>query len=113
MAITSHGRGTRTTENAPARRCFSTCWAIARRREFFAKMATAAYDERERGHTGNFFNMLWALPGAARCGPLATGAYLKEQGWYYDLARNWEGGFVYQGSPAEARRDHDNYTDWD
>ena len=42
---------------------------------FFARMATAAYDERERGHTGNFFNMLWALPGVSRCGPLATGAY--------------------------------------
>ena len=34
--------------------------------EFFAKMSTAAYSERERGHTGNYFNMLWALPGVAR-----------------------------------------------
>ena len=75
MAITSPGRGMRTTANAPARRCFSTCWAIARRRAFFARMATAAYDEREHGHSGNFFNMLWALPGVSRCGPLATGAY--------------------------------------
>jgi hypothetical protein len=45
-----------------------------------------AYDEREHGHCGNFFNMLWALPGASRGGPLATGAYLKEQSWYYDMA---------------------------
>ena len=58
---------------------------------FFARMSTAAYDERERGHTGNFFNVLWALPGVSRCGPLATGAYWKEQAWYYDLARGWDG----------------------
>ena len=32
---------------------------------FFARMATAGYNERERGHTGNFFNILWALPGVS------------------------------------------------
>ena len=32
----------------------------------------------------------------SRGGPLATAAYLKQQSWYYDLARNWKGGFVYQ-----------------
>jgi hypothetical protein len=79
---------------------------------FFAKMATAGYAERERGHTGNFFNILWALPGVARCGPLATGAYWKEQAWYYDLARGPEGGFTYQGSPA-GEEEHRKYTNWD
>ena len=79
---------------------------------FFSWMATAAYDEREHGHCGNYWNMLWAMPGASRGGPLATGAYLKEQGWYCDLARNWKGGFVYQEIeyPAEENKD---YTDWD
>ena len=67
---------------------------------FFSRMATAAYAEREAGHTGNFFGMLWALPGVARCGPLATGAYLKETDWYYDLARGWDGRFLFQGAPA-------------
>jgi len=79
---------------------------------FFAKMSTAAYDERERGHTGNFFNMLWALPGVSRCGPLATGAYWKEQSWYYDLARGWDGSFRYQGSP-QGEEEHYKYTKWD
>ena len=79
---------------------------------FFSKMATAGYAERERGHTGNFFNMLWALPGVARCGPLATGAYWKEQAWYYDLARGWDGSFGYQGSPA-GEEEHKKYTNWD
>ena len=55
--------------------------------------------------------MLWAIPGAARSGPLATGAYLKEQAWYYDLSRNWKGGFVYQ--KIEAGDENDNYTEWD
>ena len=79
---------------------------------YFARMGMAGYAERERGHTGNFFNVQWALPGVSRCGPLATGAYLKEQSWYYDLARNWKGGFGYQGSPA-GEEEHNKYTKWD
>lgn len=80
--------------------------------EFFAKMAAAAYSERERGHTGNFFNMLWALSGVARCGPLTTGAYLKEHAWYYDLARGWDTAFGYQGSPV-GEEEHGKYKGWD
>lgn len=80
--------------------------------EFFAKMSAAAYSERERGHTGNFFNMLWALSGVARCGPLTTGAYLNEHGWYYDLARGWDTSFVYQGSPV-GEEEHGKYKGWD
>ncbi len=80
--------------------------------EFFGKMSTAAYSERERGHTGNFFNVLWALPGVARLGPLATGAYLKEQAWYYDLARGWNTSWLYQGAPV-GEEEHGNYTGWD
>jgi hypothetical protein len=79
---------------------------------FFAKMSVAAYNERERGHTGNFFNMLWAMPAVARCGPLATGGYWREQAWYYDLAREWDGSFRYQGSPV-GEEEHNKYTHWD
>ena len=79
---------------------------------FYARMATAGYSERERGHTGNFFNILWALPAVARCGPLASGAYLKEQSWYYDLNRGWDGSFNYQGSPV-GEEEHKKYTNWD
>jgi len=78
---------------------------------FNSWMATAAYDCREQGHCGNFWNMLWALPGVSRSGPLATGTYMKEQAWYYDLARNWKGGFVYQ--KVEPHDENDNYTNWD
>ncbi len=78
---------------------------------FFAKMATAAYAERESGHTGNFFNILWAIPGVSRCGPLATSAYFKETAWYYDLARGWDGTFLYQGTPANWGGHR--YNNWD
>jgi hypothetical protein len=77
---------------------------------FNSWMATAAYDHREQGHCGNVWGMLWALPGASRSGPLATGAYLKEQAWYYDLARNWKGAFVYQQINED---ENGNYTNWD
>ncbi len=80
--------------------------------DFFAKMATAAYSERERGHTGNYFNYLWALHGVARSGPHALGAYLEEQSWYYDLARGWDGVMLYQPSP-EGAEEHRKYTNWD
>lgn len=79
---------------------------------YFAKMSTAAYDERERGHTGNFFNILWAMPAVSRCGQVATAAYWREQSWYYDLARGWDGSFRYQGSPV-GEEEHGKYADFD
>lgn len=78
---------------------------------FFSRMGTAAWAERESGHTGNFFNVLWAMPGVARSGELATAAYLKQDAWYYDLARAWDGSFVYQGNPANWN--HHCYGGWD
>ena len=80
--------------------------------EFFAKMAAAGYAERDRGHSGNYFNVLWALPGVIRCGPLTAGAYLKEQSWYYDLARDWDGSVVYQGEP-QGGEDFNKHPGWD
>ncbi len=77
---------------------------------FFSRMAAAAHGERESGHTGNFFNVLWALPGVARAGPHALAAYFREQSWYYDLMRGWDGRCPHQGIPGEAG---DNYTGWD
>jgi len=77
---------------------------------YFSRMATAAHAERESGHTGNFFNVTWALPGVSRAGPAAVAAYFGEQAWYYDLARGWDGRCFYQGLPGEG---NDNYTGWD
>lgn len=80
--------------------------------EFFARMSLASHgSERDTGHTGNYFNMLWAMPGVALSGPHATGAWMKEFGtWYFDLARQWDGGFAHQGPPEP---DNDSYRGWD
>ena len=80
--------------------------------EFFAKMSAASHgSERDQGHTGNFFNMTWAMPGVSRCGPHATGAWMEEFGaWYFDLARAWNWSFPHLG-PPQAR--DDSYGRWD
>ncbi len=80
--------------------------------EYFSRMCVASHGaERDTGHTGNFFNMLWSLPGVAQSGPNATGAWMKEfGGWYFDLARRWDGTFLHQGPPAMK---HDKYPGWD
>ncbi|MFP6762671.1 MAG: DUF6288 domain-containing protein, partial [Planctomycetaceae bacterium] len=78
---------------------------------YFSRMSIASYGaERDTGHTGNFFNMLWAMPGVALSGPHATGAWMREFGWYYDLARRHDGTYLHQGPPA-ARPD--SYRGWD
>jgi len=80
--------------------------------EFFSRMSIASHGpERDTGHTGNFFNILWSLPGVAQSGPNATGAWMQEFGaWYFDLARRWDGTFLHQGPPE---LDDDSYAGWD
>ena len=80
--------------------------------EFFSRMSIASHGpERDTGHTGNFFNILWSLPGVAQSGPNATGAWMREFGaWYFDLARRWDGTFLHQGPPE---MDDDSYAGWD
>ncbi|MEO0414027.1 MAG: DUF6288 domain-containing protein, partial [Verrucomicrobiota bacterium] len=81
--------------------------------EFFSRMATASYGvERETGHTGNFFNMLWALPAVSRSGPEATGAWVSETAWLLDLARKHDGSFDFLGKPAATGGEH-SYKGWD
>jgi hypothetical protein len=80
--------------------------------EFFARMSLASHGaERDGGHTGNFFNMLWAMPAVALNGPRAAGAWMEEFGaWSFDLARRWDGTFAHQGPPEP---DPDSYAGWD
>ncbi|MES2981522.1 MAG: DUF6288 domain-containing protein [Verrucomicrobiota bacterium] len=75
--------------------------------EYFSRMSLACHGgERDTGHTGNFWNMTWAMPGVAQSGPHATGAWMKEFGaWYFDLARNSNFAFPHQG-PPEPKGDH-------
>ncbi|MCC6508875.1 MAG: acetylesterase [Pirellulaceae bacterium] len=84
----------------------------ARSAEYFTRMAVSSHGgERDCGHTGNYFNMLWSMPAIAQAGPNATGAWTNEFGaWYHDLARRWDGSFAHQGPPEP---DHDSYYGWD
>lgn len=80
--------------------------------EFFSRISVASHGpERDCGHCGNFFNLLWAVPGVALSGPNATGAWMQEFGaWYFDLARRWDGTFLHQGPPEF---EEDSYAGWD
>ena len=79
---------------------------------FFSRMTVASYGEREKGHTGNYFSYLWGPLGANRAGPEAVATFLKEQQWFYDLARRWDGSFMYQGGAASKGGEH-SYRGWD
>ena len=80
--------------------------------EYFSRMSLACHGaERDTGHTGNFWNMTWAMPGVVHSGPHATGAWMKEFGaWYYDLARGHDFTFPHQGPPEPTR---DSTGGWD
>lgn len=84
----------------------------SRSADYFTRMALASHgSERDCGHTGNYFNLLWSLPAIAQAGPQATGAWMREFGaWYHDLSRRHDGTFAHQGPPEP---DHDSYHGWD
>ena len=84
----------------------------AKSAEYFSRLGVASHgSDRDAGHSGNYFNILWAMPSVALSGPNASGAWMKEFGaWYYDLARRWDGSFAHQGPPAATP---DRYQGWD
>lgn len=79
---------------------------------FFTSMSIASHAERERGHTGNYFSLLWGPLAARRAGENAPAAFMKQQRWFYDLNRSWDGSFTYQGK-ANAGGGENSYRNWD
>jgi hypothetical protein len=76
---------------------------------FFASMSTAAYANREYGHTGQGFSYLWGALGANAGGPDAAAAFFKESSWHFDLVRRSDGSFTYDGDEQYgAGRTHDD-----
>ena len=65
--------------------------------EYFARMATAAYPNREFGHTGQGFAYLWSALGAAVGGPETAAAFFRKCSWHLDLVRRSDGSFTYDG----------------
>jgi hypothetical protein len=79
--------------------------------QFYSRMMTASFNERETGHTGNYWGLLWGSIGAARGGPHAIIAFQKPQRWYFDLMRRPNGSFIYQGYAEPNYRP--TYRNWD
>ena len=76
---------------------FSQQDSAVKEAQFFAKMATAGYRNRECGHTGQGFSYLWSALGAGTGGPAAASAFFKEASWHLDLVRRCDGSFTYDG----------------
>lgn len=79
---------------------------------YFARMTLASHGaERDGGHTGNYWNISWAMPSVGLSGPEATGAWMNEfGGWYFDYGRQADMSFPHQGPPS-ARPD--STRNWD
>jgi hypothetical protein len=79
--------------------------------QFFAKMCTAGWANREYGHTGQGFSYLWSALGAAAGGPDATAAFFKAASWHLDLVRRCDGSFTYDGGEqyGAGRTDDNTY----
>ena len=77
--------------------------------EFFARMATAGYPNREFGHTGQGFSYLWSALGAAVGGPETAAEFFRKSSWHLDLVRRSDGSFTYDGGEQYgAGQTHDN-----
>jgi hypothetical protein len=79
--------------------------------DFFARMATAGYANREYGHTGQGFGYLWSALGAAVGGPEAAAAFFRKASWHLDLVRRSDGSFTYDGGEqySAGKTDDDTY----
>jgi len=84
-------------KNAMAAMMFAVQGNRVRETQFFAKMVTASYKNREYGHTGQGFSYLWGALGANTGGPAAAAAFFKEASWHLDLVRRCDGSFTYDG----------------
>ena len=92
--------------------CFALQDERAEAGHFFAKMATAGPSEREHGHTGAFFNYLWSPLGAAAGGEAAAAEHFKRISWHLDLARRWNGAFVYDCLNGEGPNSGSTYNNF-
>lgn len=82
---------------------------------YFTKMTAASFNDREFGHTGNFFSFFWGAPGAMRGGMESLALFMEELRWFYDLERRVAGNFEYQGKPGMDKKQNaeHQYVGWD
>lgn len=84
-------------KNAMAAVFFAAQGDKPRETQYFAKMVTASYQNREYGHTGQGFSYLWGALGANTGGPAAASAFFRKASWHFDLVRRSDGAFTYDG----------------
>ena len=65
-------------------------------------MVAGSVNEREIGHSGNFFSYVWGPLGVAHAGGPTLARFMAEQRWYYDLARRWDHGLICQPIPEKS-----------
>ncbi len=75
--------------------------------KYFTKLSVYGANERDSGHTGAYFNHQWTPLGANLGGQAALTRYFLQNAALYDLARRWNGSFVYQpGGISNYGTDH-------
>jgi len=89
--------------------CFSLQPGHAEKAKFFAMMSVASAGEREHGHTGPYFSYLWNPLGANAGGPLAMAEHFRRISWHLDLARRWDGSFVFNNLYGEGPHSGSSY----
>lgn len=99
-------------KNAMAAVMFGVTTIKPRETQYYAKMVTASFQNREYGHTGQGFSYLWGALGANAGGPGAAAAFVREAAWHLDLVRRSDGSFTYDGGEqfGAGRTDDDTYN---
>jgi hypothetical protein len=92
--------------------CFGLQPSRADEAKYYTRLALASASEREHGHTGAFFNYLWAPLGAAAGGEEAAAAHFSRMHWMLDLNRKWNGAFDYDclfGEGPDSGEQYNNF----
>ena len=98
-------------KNAMAAVMYAVAGNRPKETQYYAKMVTASFHNREYGHTGQGFSYLWGALGANAGGPAAAAAFLHESAWHFDLVRRSDGSFTYDGGEqyGPGRTDDNTY----
>jgi hypothetical protein len=78
----------------------------------FAASVAESYWNREQGHTGGYFSMMWGPLATRLVGEQKLQTFLDYQKWYYDLIRKWNGELTFLPyREALTRFDSSTYVD--
>ena len=78
----------------------------------FAASVAESYWNREQGHTGGYFSMMWGPLATRLAGEQKLQTFLDYQKWYYDLIRKWNGELTFLPyREALTRFDSSTYVD--